>query len=186
MRGHGKQLFDESIHVPLVVLPPGRTMPGDIDRLVSSVDIAPTVLELAGIAVPSRFAGRSFAAELDSGWRARLRHTLRRLSGGGPVEASYSENLLLPADVPGLPHERALVVDDLKVIEWRDGASRFYDLAHDPREQAPNSVDDASRAYLETSLAEAEAGAQRDPSTAETRVPDERTRDALKALGYVQ
>jgi arylsulfatase A-like enzyme len=185
LRGHGKALFDESIHVPLIVLPPGTTVPGDVDRLVSSIDIAPTVLELAGVPIPDRFGGQSFASELEGGWWARSRSALRQLRNAPPAGSSYSENLV-PPDVPALPHERALVADDSKIIEWRDGASRFYDLAHDPQEQAPNSVDDAGRARLETSLSQAEARAERDPSLAETKMPDARTREALEALGYIQ
>jgi arylsulfatase A-like enzyme len=95
-RGHGKTLFEESIWVPLIVLPPGAGAPGDVDRLVSSVDIAPTVLELAGIPIPSRFAGRSFASELDAGRWARARRAVRGMVRRSPEPASYSENLVPP------------------------------------------------------------------------------------------
>jgi hypothetical protein len=74
----------------------------------------------------------------------------------------------------------------VKLIRDRDGAERFYQLDVDSGEQAPNIVDDADRARLESRFAEATASAERDRARAESAMPDERTRDALKALGYVQ
>jgi arylsulfatase A-like enzyme len=58
-------LYDDGIRTPFVVRFPGRVKPGSIARtLVSSVDIAPTVLELAGVKSPPTFQGQSFAAVL--------------------------------------------------------------------------------------------------------------------------
>ena len=187
-RGHGKTLFDEAIHVPLLVLATGRAGSGVVERLVSSVDVAPTILELAGLPVPSRFAGVSFAADMNAGMWSRLRRALGRLAGRGPAPASYSELLAPPGEesARGTGHERALVLDDLKLVRWRDGEQRFYDLEVDPGEQEPNIVEDPDRARLEGRLAEVQAHAERDPSPAEVQMPDARTREALEALGYVQ
>jgi arylsulfatase len=48
MLGHGRDLHDELIHVPLVLLNSGEA-PGRRDELVSLIDIAPTLLRLAGV-----------------------------------------------------------------------------------------------------------------------------------------
>ncbi len=60
-------LYDSGTHIPLVVrFPAGlaekfSAQPGETDgRLVNSVDFAPTVLELAGLARPGHLQGRSF------------------------------------------------------------------------------------------------------------------------------
>jgi arylsulfatase A-like enzyme len=187
-RGHGRTLFDETIRVPLIVVATGRPGPGVVEHLVSLVDVAPTILELVGISVPSRFAGASFAADLDSGTWSRLRRAVADLSSRGPAPASYSELLVPPGGeaARGTSHERALVVDDEKLICWRDGERRFYDLAVDPGEEQPNIVEDPDRVRLEARLREVRAYAERDPSPAEVRMPDARTREALEALGYVQ
>ena len=89
-------------------------------------------------------------------------------------------------DAIALPQERAFVLDVVKVIRERDGTERFYQLDVDPGEQARNIVDYADRARLEARLTEAMASAERDRARAESAIPDERTQDALKALGYVQ
>jgi choline-sulfatase len=63
---HGEQmsgmlLYDETIHVPLMVkLPQDQKMtPRLVSNRVRLLDIAPTVLELAGIPVPSEMQGQS-------------------------------------------------------------------------------------------------------------------------------
>ncbi len=67
---HKRWLYGSGIHVPLIVrfpekyrhLAPGK--PGTtVDRLVSFVDFAPTVLSLAGLEIPSYIQGRAFLGE---------------------------------------------------------------------------------------------------------------------------
>ncbi|MCB1856078.1 MAG: sulfatase [Halieaceae bacterium] len=52
-------LYDSGIRTPLLVLAP--QLRGDYSGLVSSVDLAPTILELAGLAAPGVLQGHSFA-----------------------------------------------------------------------------------------------------------------------------
>ena len=47
---HGATLYDEIIEIPLVVSAPGRVEASSVATQVSSVDVVPTVLELAGLA----------------------------------------------------------------------------------------------------------------------------------------
>ncbi|MEJ2503064.1 MAG: sulfatase-like hydrolase/transferase [Gemmatimonadota bacterium] len=71
--GHGdglprakRWLYDAGLRVPLIVRWPDRIRPDDVepgaasDRLVSFVDLAPTVLSLAGVPVPAHMDGRAF------------------------------------------------------------------------------------------------------------------------------
>jgi arylsulfatase A-like enzyme len=52
-------LYDSGLHVPLIVRWPGRVAAGAVDEeLVSGVDLAPTFLSLAGVAVPGPLHGR--------------------------------------------------------------------------------------------------------------------------------
>ena len=46
---HGATLYDEILQVPLLLVAPGHTEPGVITSQVSTVDVAPTLLELAGL-----------------------------------------------------------------------------------------------------------------------------------------
>ena len=64
--GHNKTLFEESIEVPLIVRWPSRVPAGAVvDDLVSLVDLAPTVLDLVGLAPEPEHWGRSLADLLD-------------------------------------------------------------------------------------------------------------------------
>src|SRR5205823_775164 len=50
--GHGEELFEELLHVPLLIRVPGRpTLPRRVPDLVRVIDVMPTLLELAGIGV---------------------------------------------------------------------------------------------------------------------------------------
>lgn len=60
-------IFDGGIKTPLIVHWPGRTTREAVsESLVSSIDIGPTLLEIAGIAKPKSFQGVSFLPLLDN------------------------------------------------------------------------------------------------------------------------
>jgi tetratricopeptide (TPR) repeat protein len=57
---HGIFLYDESIHVPLLLKLPQNQLAGKrVSARVRTLDIAPTALEAAGIPVPSQMQGQS-------------------------------------------------------------------------------------------------------------------------------
>ena len=67
-------MYEPSIRVPLLIRYPARIPAGRVDRshLVLNVDVAPTLLELAGIPAPSWMHGRSLVPLLegkDAPWR---------------------------------------------------------------------------------------------------------------------
>ncbi len=80
--------LDSGLRVPLIVsipealrhlAPPGWRQGGTSDRLVGFIDLAPTVLRLAGVAAPPEYQGRAFlgreidpAPELLFGFRGRM------------------------------------------------------------------------------------------------------------------
>lgn len=71
--GHGHNLTEELLHIPMIVRAPGLGSPSSrVGRPVSLVDVSPTILELAGVRVPAGVQGRSFADTLsgkgDDSW----------------------------------------------------------------------------------------------------------------------
>lgn len=59
---HGAHLYQESIHIPLIIkFPQGRFQGEKIDKIVRITDIAPTVLEILGLkkSIPASWDGRS-------------------------------------------------------------------------------------------------------------------------------
>jgi arylsulfatase A-like enzyme len=59
---HKSMPYEEATHVPLIVIQPGMTLAGHVDRthLVSTgLDLIPTLCDFAGIPTPEELAGRS-------------------------------------------------------------------------------------------------------------------------------
>jgi N-sulfoglucosamine sulfohydrolase len=53
--------YDSGIHIPMIVRWPGRLQPGSVsEQLISTVDLGPTVLSLAGVEIPYYMQGRAF------------------------------------------------------------------------------------------------------------------------------
>lgn len=108
--GHTFFLYEENVHVPLLIAAPGLIdVPRRIEKVVSLVDVAPTILDLAGIPRPGNYQGRTM---LDPAPRMAL------------FFADYSLGLLGLRDGPW------------KFIA-ENGSSRaeLYDLSRDPREK---------------------------------------------------
>ena len=65
--GHSWHLYDEMLHVPLVVKFPLGSGPSDtrVDGIVSTMDLVPTLCELLNLAPPPGLDGRSLAATLE-------------------------------------------------------------------------------------------------------------------------
>lgn len=82
---HGFTLFDEQLHVPLLIKPPQSMDVGGALREdpVSLVDVMPTILELAGLDAPSNLDGRSLVPLLrgEPGALPRTLYALEPLSG---------------------------------------------------------------------------------------------------------
>jgi arylsulfatase A-like enzyme len=154
-----------------------------IERLVSSVDIAPTVLDLIGLAAPETFEGMSFARDLEAATGTRFRRFLSRWWDERPRPAVFSERYpLVASNAPS--HRNAVVLDGSKLIASSDGRHEFFSLADDPHELQANRVDAANREGLIVTLDELRRRVLQNRTAAEKRTVDPRTRDALRALGY--
>jgi len=64
--GHSLFLFDENLHVPYLIIAPGLISEQTrVNRTISLIDTAPTILDLVGLPAPFGYQGRS-ALEADS------------------------------------------------------------------------------------------------------------------------
>jgi len=124
---HGGRLHADQIRVPLLIAGPGIA-PGEDRTTVSLVDVAPTLLELAGLPVPPDLDGRPFADRLDG----EGRHEDRPLFA---MEHHYvwrdgkREAIDPPPETPLL---RAVIDGDLCYLATQSGEA-LYDTASDPR-----------------------------------------------------
>jgi arylsulfatase A-like enzyme len=112
-RYHGSTLYEEQLHIPLVISIPG-VPPGVVSDQVELIDVAPTVLNLLDIPVPARMRGTDLGPWLAS----------------PPAPASR-----LPPAFAEVEDRRMVVYRNEKLIcdlHW--GFCAYYDLASDPRE----------------------------------------------------
>lgn len=119
---HGWNAFEELVRIPLVITGPGvapRVLPGP----VSILDVAPTILDIFGVAVPKEFRGRSLAPVL---W--------------GKAETPADRPILIDMPKgPTNPFIRGLVQSDdrgdWKLIYWGDRkVYQLFNLRDDPKE----------------------------------------------------
>jgi arylsulfatase A-like enzyme len=134
---HGVFLYDETIHVPLLVkLPRNQMAAKHVSARVRLLDVAPTVLEVAGVAVPSQMQGQS----------------LLRIAQNNADQAVYSRS-----DFP----QQAFGWSPLE--SWRTGKYLYvrapkpelYDLSADPG--ASKNLAQSSKATLDTIAAQLDA-----------------------------
>jgi arylsulfatase A-like enzyme len=166
--GHGVELYEEVIWVPLVIALPGAKGGLRYPRPVSTVDIAPTVLDLAQAAKPAESAAPSGAGAGDGGDRG---------GGGSGVDGeSLAAILAGNLDVKRGPvfargPRRGAVIDwplKLVVIE-RKKRNRYhlFDLDTDPdeaRDQSDVRHEDLERMVAIWEKLEVAAGSAPEPS----------------------
>jgi len=59
-------MYEESIRMPFVIRYPGKIKPNTtVSDVITNIDMAPTVLEMAGIPIPKDVQGKSFLANLE-------------------------------------------------------------------------------------------------------------------------
>ncbi len=96
-------LYDEGIHVPLVISWPGNTKPGSrTPAMVSWVDLLPTLIDIAGGEIPNGIDGRSFAAVLrgeSQSHRAAPLHDAQRRSKDECISMPQHSNQTIQADL---------------------------------------------------------------------------------------
>lgn len=173
---HGWTLYDEQLRVPLLIKPPGPTGGQRLDQPVGTIDLAPTVLELAGVSYDeAAMQGRSLVC----------------LWAETPCEAPQK-----PQFATGLIGERqqhSVVFEGLKLIEEPEwGRTRLFDLAADPGESidlSPDRPDDVARGRALLDQHAAESAELRRRLGLQGATPagyDDASRDRLRSLGYIQ
>jgi len=110
---HGTTVYQELLHVPLLLWVPGQ--PGRVvDERMSLVDLVPTLVELLGVRSEVAWSGRSLVPLLRG-------------------EASPPRPIL---GISTLHQTRTAIIDDgFKLIEHDGGAVELYDLDADPTER---------------------------------------------------
>ncbi|MCI0732847.1 MAG: sulfatase-like hydrolase/transferase [Methylococcaceae bacterium] len=135
--GHGFTLYEEQLHVPMIIKPPSAfpVTTRQPDALVGIIDIAPTILDYLGISRPDTYEGISLR-EIIEGDSAPTRPLFAEDTYFFNSYAMLDEyfkfinNRMLPSD---LFNTGLLLANIRSLYKFRD--DEFYDLALDPLER---------------------------------------------------
>ena len=163
---HGHTLYQELLHVPLVIWGPGLAA-SRIASPVSLVDVLPTALDALGIPKPADLDGVSL-------WPAVR-------TGAEPPH----RDLFAQATLYG-PRRRAVIAWPYKlIVDLRTGHRELYDLSLDPRERRDLAPTQA-RLADELAAVIARRFSSRAPAPRERAELDPQTLEELRALGYLE
>ena len=127
-----RHFYEESVKVPFLVYAPGVFTGGlKIDRMIQNIDIAPTVLQMAGLKKPDYMPGKSFVQLLNGDtvqWRNKIFYEY------------YWEY-----DFPMTPSVYGVRTDKYKYIRYMGiwDRNELYDLENDPNEMY-NLIDNST------------------------------------------
>jgi hypothetical protein len=170
---HSMYLYDEQIRVPLIFRWLGdRKSSARIGAPVSLVDVAPTVLEIAGLPLPGGMDGRSLAASVTDGSEPEERPVFghrRQLEEAYPVHRGD----LFSVRTGGW-----------KLIRASGAGHELYDLENDPGEKnnlaGVRSEEEGRLAFL----LDEHLSSMPEPAPPQPLTEEERKK--LEALGYVE
>ena len=185
---HGIFLYDETIHVPLVIkLPAGRSAGRSIDARAGLVDVLPTILQAVNIPVPPAVQGESLLPLLKTGAPVHAKSVPPKAAPIKPQEAPPDRPAYAESDYP----HRTFGWSPLR--SWRTGKylfvesprSELYDQSKDPKEE--HNLSSTSAAVATTLATQLDAFRQKTSTTKEAPkvVPDPGLQERLNALGYV-
>jgi arylsulfatase A-like enzyme len=135
-------MHEPSLRVPMMLRYPKRVQPGTVrEEMVLDLDIAPTLLDIAGVPTPSHMQGKSIlplASKADPGFRNEW----------------YYEYYEWPNPESVAPH-RGIRTEQYKLIQYvmDPTEGELYDLKADPGERN-NLHNKPEHAQLQTHLAQ--------------------------------
>jgi arylsulfatase A-like enzyme len=174
-------LYQEQVHVPLIVRAPGAKQKPSVADLVRTIDVYPTILDYAGIAPPKPVDGRSLRALIEGGADEKRIAFGDQINGydtnagmAGREDRKYDQFLYMAIDWP------------MKLIyrPLHPEKSELFDLSKDA-DEAVNlyESDVANAARMRKTLARAHPWVP-GPFESTGAAHDPTAQAALAALGY--
>jgi arylsulfatase A-like enzyme len=136
-------MYEPSLRVPLLVRYPRLGVAGKVvDHMVQNIDLAPTMLDFAGVAIPETMQGRSLRPLLEGAapadWRRSVYYAY--FENSWTLRGKGKEAMSDPSFQYFTPHRvsphRGVRTDRYKLIEYysEDGYWELFDLKEDPNE----------------------------------------------------
>jgi len=130
----GKMLpYDPSTQVPLLIRGPGLPQDEVSQALVGNVDLAPTILEIAGASSTKLLDGRSLLA-LARDPSLEPKRSLLHETGGQRFVRRIDQDTTGAPPIRDLRSYRAIRTTRWLYVEYRGGMRELYDLDQDPHQ----------------------------------------------------
>jgi len=183
--GHSKVLWEEVVRIPWIVWAPGRVQAGKrLDTAAQTVDLMPTIIDLAGLPPVPGQDGESFAPALRGDGPAPAEDrlvVLQELDRWGVIRTTADR--IWKLTIPIRPKKRKKLLAGERTSHK---GARLFDLASDPAER--NNLA-AAHPDVVASLTGALADLGADDPLARSDQRDDITEDeleGLRAIGYVE
>ncbi len=190
--GHGRQLYDPIVRIPLIMRLPGHTTAGKVvDSEVSIIDIASTVADLTvkkidpDLQLPIQFGGRSLAKVINGDAEAQ-EQMVRFVTFGGKKGFLPKFIADLFRDKDGPPLKMGHTLGLRKVIYTPDDKYlEIFNIQQDPLELKP--VEPRSKSPLfKTEVSRLKRWFDSTAGAAGENTMTQEDIKALKSLGYLQ
>ena len=180
--GHGRNLYEPTLRIPLGLAWTGKIRPGTtIDAPALNLDVAPTILGLAGLPAPAGFRGFDWTPVLQGAPAPRDRVLWFEAHKGAVLSSQEAAN----ARRKGLLEVGVMVDGRKQILHLAAGALSLFDLAKDPRETRTLAGDPQLSQRLHDWMDIVQKGLTASDRLGPATVGSEDAAQ-LRALGYVQ
>jgi len=178
-RWHGMFLYDETIHVPLLLKLPGEKFAGKrVATRVALADVAPSLLQLAGIPIPPAVQGQSLFPLMSASNSAAGSEGKKKASGDRAIysESNYATRAFGWSGLRSWRVQKYLYVQAPK--------KELYDETTDP--EALKNLASTALAVTDTLDSQLSDFAKKTSGTSFAKTElDPSQEEALRALGYL-
>jgi arylsulfatase A-like enzyme len=131
--------WEEDLRVPLIIKDPRSKKQKEVSEIALNIDIAPTILDIAGVEIPGSYQGRSLIPFIESeeivSWRGEF----------------FFEHMYQPKRAP-IPPMYGLRTSNWKLVNfYKNNYVQLYDLDEDPGETTNLAYND-KYVYLRDAL----------------------------------
>ena len=174
--GHGKNLYQETIHIPLIVKWPHSSKKEIVEKYVNLVDIMPTILHILNVISPEQTLGKSF-------WKKKgllfwLKKTLLRKDTPNYNFAELDTGSIL----------KTIITPEWKYIyNYRDKMEQLYNIKSDSKE-VNNLIDKKTKQanQLKEQLFNWVLHSKKYPTKKNLFQLSPEEKEKLKGLGYIK
>lgn len=173
---HEWNLYDILINVPLIIVGDGIIPQGKvIKEMISMIDLAPTILDILGISKPKQMVGSSFLPLIQGGKREGAYYAFS--------ERDYGD---------GRSGRKAVMIEEWKLMDGFAADKDYdtyvcYNLKNDPKElNNLAAIETEKFLSLKYKLDDWIRRTQVSLPEGEAQPLDEKTREELRSLGYLQ